>query len=84
MKVLILSFGACLLVWAAAAQAESGPVKGEVRSPSGKLLYKTRTEGGQTEVRDRSGKLLMKMKTRDGKREVRSPSGKLLQQKKSR
>lgn len=74
---LILSFVAiffCLITSALADQ----PVKGEVRSPSGKLLYTTITRGNQTEVRSPSGKLLMKSTTTGGKTDVRSPSGKLL------
>jgi hypothetical protein len=53
-------------------------VKGEVRDPSGKLLYKTYTRGDVTETRDASGKLVTKSRTRNGSTEVRSPSGKLL------
>ncbi len=52
--------------------------KGEVRSPSGKLLYKTYTRGNVTETRDPGGKLITRSKTTNGKTEVRSPSGKLL------
>jgi hypothetical protein len=83
MKGVMFITVAGLLVWAGAAHAESRPVKGELRNASGKLLYKTKTQGGRTEVRDPSGKLLMKMKTKDGRTEVRSPSGKLLRQFKS-
>ncbi|MBI5251574.1 MAG: hypothetical protein HY912_18950 [Desulfomonile tiedjei] len=53
-------------------------VKGEVRDPSGKLLYKTYTRGNTTETREPSGKLVTKSKTTNGKTEVRSPTGKLL------
>jgi len=73
----VLSLVAVLLLLTVPALAEQ-PVRGEVRSSSGKLLYKTVTRGNQTEVRTPSGKLLMKSKTTDGKTEVRSPSGKLL------
>lgn len=58
---------------------ESQLTKGEVRSPSGKLLYKTYTRGNVTETRDPSGKLVTKSKTSsDGTTETRSPTGKLL------
>lgn len=53
-------------------------VKGEVRYPSGKLLYKTYSRGNVSETRDPSGKLVTKSETMNGKTEVRSPSGKLL------
>ena len=53
-------------------------VKGEVRDPSGKLLYKTYTRGSVTETREPSGKLVTKSKTKNGTTEVRSPTGKLL------
>ena len=56
----------------------SQPVRREVRSPTGKLLYKTITRGSTTEVRTATGKLLYKSKTKNGRTEVRSPSGKLL------
>lgn len=76
MKI-ILWFVAFLFTLSHVAFAEQ-PVKGEVRGPSGKLLYKTVTRGNQTEVRSPSGKLLMKSKTTNGRTEARSPSGKLL------
>jgi hypothetical protein len=60
------------------AQAES-TVRGQVRNPSGKLLYNTKTTGNTTEVRDPSGKLVIKSKTTAAKTEVRSPSCKLLE-----
>lgn len=47
---------------------EGKTVKGEVRSPSGKLLYKTTTKGDTTEVRSPSGKLLMKYKSKSQKK----------------
>jgi len=56
----------------------SQPQRGDVRSPSGKVIYKTTTRGNKTEVRSPSGKLLYKSKTKNGTTEVRSPSGKLL------
>ncbi len=74
----ILSFLAVFCVLTASALAEQ-PMKGEVRDPSGKLIYKTTTRGNQTEVRNPSGKLLMKAKTSsDGTTETRSSSGRLL------
>jgi hypothetical protein len=76
MKTALLLLAA-LSILTASAFAEQ-PLKGEVRSPSGKILYRTITRGNQTEVRTPSGKLLMKSKTTDGGTEVRSPSGKLL------
>lgn len=74
---MILWFVAFLLALSPVALAEQ-PIRGEVRVPSGKLLYKTITRGNQTEVRNPSGRLLMKSKTTNGKTEARSPSGKLL------
>jgi len=76
MKTALLLLAA-LSILTASAFAEQ-PIKGEVRSPSGKLLYKTTTRGNQTEVRTPSGKFLMKAKTTTGGTEARSPSGKLL------
>ncbi len=74
--ILLLVSALCFLNTSALAEQ---PVKGEVRDPSGKLLYKTTTRGSQTEVRNPSGKLLMKSKTSsDGTTDTRSPSGKLL------
>jgi hypothetical protein len=74
----LLSVLAAIFLLTASALAEQ-PVKGEVRDPSGKLLYKTTTRGNQTEVRNPSGKLLMKSKTSsDGTTDTRSPTGKLL------
>ncbi len=74
----ILSLVSALFFLNASALAEQ-PLKGEVRDPSGKLIYKTTTRGNQTEVRNPSGKLLMKSKTSsDGTTETRSPTGKLL------
>ena len=74
--VLILTF---FLTLGALAQAGSPTVRSQIRNPSGKLLYNTRTTGNTTEVRDPSGKLVIKSKTTGGKTEVRSPSGKLLE-----
>ena len=76
MKTLLLVVAALFLLTASALGEQ--PVKGEVRSPSGKLLYKTITRGNQTEVRSPSGKLLIKSKTMNGTTETRLPSGKLL------
>jgi hypothetical protein len=73
----VLSLVAALFLMTGLAFAEQ-PLKGEVRSSSGKLLYKTVTRENQTEVRTPSGKLLMKSKTTDGKTEVRSATGKLM------
>jgi hypothetical protein len=58
--------------------ADGKTIKGEVRNPSGKLLYKTYTKGNVTETRTPSGKLVTKSKTTGGKTEVQSPTGKLL------
>ncbi len=77
MKAMILA-AAMITLTVAAGSADSQPIKGEVRSPSGKLLYKTKTDGNRTEVRSSTGKLLMKSTTKEGKTEVRSPTGKLL------
>jgi hypothetical protein len=66
------------------AQSLCQPIDTEVRSPSGKLLYKTKTRSDTTEVRSPSGKLLLKTKQRDGSIEARSPSGKLLYRTKSK
>lgn len=63
---------------AAGAFGGSQPEKKDVRSPTGKLLYKTITRGNTTEVRTPTGKLLYKSKTKNGRTEVRSPTGKLL------
>lgn len=77
-KVIWISI-AILALFVSIAFCESQPIKGEVRSSTGKLLYKTRTDGNKTEVRNPSGKLLYKSRTAaDGRTEVRSPSGKLL------
>ncbi len=78
MKKIILLVGVVLTFLVSTAFGESQPIKGEVRSPSGKLLYKTKTDGNKTEVRNPTGKLLYKSKTVDGRMEVRSPTGKLL------
>jgi hypothetical protein len=75
----IASLVACLCLIAAYAHGGSETVTAETRSPSGKLLYKSKTTGNTTEVRSPSGKLLMKSKTTGNTTEVRSPSGKLLQ-----
>ena len=53
-------------------------VRGEVRDPSGKFLYKTYTRGNTTETREPSGKLVTESTTKSGKTELRSPTGKLL------
>jgi hypothetical protein len=66
------------LLVSGSALAGSSTVRGEVRSSTGKLLYKTKTEGNRTEVRDSSGRLLNRSKTSNSTTEVRSPSGKLL------
>jgi len=73
----ILPLLAALLLLTYSAQAEQ-PITGEVRSSSGRLIYKTLTRGNQTEVRSPTGRLLIKSETTGGKTEVRSPSGKLL------
>jgi hypothetical protein len=39
-----------------------GVTQTEVRTPSGKLVVKTKTKDGKTEVRSPSGKLLYKVK----------------------
>ena len=79
MQKIILIGGVVLTFLVSAAFGESQPIKGEVRSPTGKLLYKTTTSGNQTEVRNPTGKLLMKSKTSShGTTDTRSPSGKLL------
>jgi hypothetical protein len=71
-------FGVVLIFLGSSAFGQSQPIKGEVRSPSGKLIYKTYTRGNVTETREPSGKLITKSKTNNGTTEVRSPSGKLL------
>jgi hypothetical protein len=76
MKTVLLLVAALFLLTASAFAEQ--PIKNGVRSPSGKLLYKTTARGDQTEVRAPSGKLLMKAKTTNGGTEVRSPLGKLL------
>ena len=58
--------------------AGSQPERSDVRSPTGKLLFKTITRGTTTEVRSPTGKLLYRSKTKNGRTEARSPSGKLL------
>lgn len=75
----IVTLVVVVLLVSATAFAESQSSKLEVRNPSGKLLYKTKTTGGTTEFRDASGKLLMKSKTTHRSTEVRSTSGKLLE-----
>jgi hypothetical protein len=70
---------ACLCLMALYAVAGSGTVTTETRSPSGKLLCKSRTTGNKTEVRSPSGKLLIRTKTTGNTTDVRSPTGKLLQ-----
>lgn len=74
--------GLLLAVMTPAAFAQTSTT--EVRSPSGKLLYKAKTRGSVTEVRSPSGKLLLKTKQRNGSIEARSPSGKLLYKTKSK
>lgn len=59
--------------------AESSNSSSQVRDPSGKLLYTTKTRGDTTEVRDPSGKLIETRKRSGDRIEVRSPSGKLLE-----
>jgi hypothetical protein len=78
MKKVCPWLGVVFVFVASMAFGQSQPIRGEVRSPSGKLIYKTYTRGNVTETRDASGKLVNKSKTPDGKTEVRSPSGKLL------
>lgn len=68
-----------VLLFTSAAYSGSQTIKGGIRSPSGKLLYKTKTDGKVTEISSPSGKLLMRSKTLKGSTEVRSPGGKLLQ-----
>ena len=68
-----------LLTLGVLAHAGSPTVRSQIRDPSGKLLYNTKTTGNTTEVRNPSGKLIIKSKTTGGKTEVRSPSGKLLE-----
>jgi len=63
--------------------AGSQPMVHEIRSPDGKLLYKTKTLGNRTEVRSPNGKLLWVMKDVGDTTEVRSPNGKLLYKVKS-
>jgi hypothetical protein len=79
MRKVIWFVAAVLVLLISTAFGESQPVKGEVRSPTGKLLYKTKTTGTKTEARNSTGRLLYKSKTRpDGSTEARSPTGKLL------
>ena len=79
MKKIAAFMGVISIFLGSLAFGQSQPIKGEVRSPSGKLLYKSTTRGNQTEVRNPSGKLLIGAKTSsDGKTEVRSPTGNLL------
>ena len=78
MKKVCPLFGAAFILVGSLAFGESQFTKGEVRSPSGKLIYKTYTRGNVTETRDPSGKLITKSKTTNGTTEVRSPTGKLL------
>ncbi len=68
-----------VLSLATLAFAESRTVRKEIRSPSGKLLYTTRTTGDRTEVRDPSGKLINTSRKTGNRIQVRSPSGKLLE-----
>jgi hypothetical protein len=76
-KILAVLTILCLPVLAFTGDGKT--IKGEVRDPSGKLLYKSTTRGNQTEVRNPSGELLMKSRTSsDGTTNTRSPSGKLL------
>ena len=65
----------CLISYAF---AESRNSSSQVRDPSGKLLYTTKTMGDRTEVRDPSGRLIETRKKSGNRIEVRSPSGKLL------
>ena len=78
MKKVYPFLGVVFILAGSLAFGESQPMKGEVRSPYGKLIYKTYTRGNITETREPSGKLVTKSKTRNGTTEVRSPSGKLL------
>ncbi len=78
MKLVALILVAILSL-ASLAFAESKTVRKEIRSPSGKLLYTTRTTGDRTEVRDPSGKLVKTSRKTGNRIEVRSPSGKLLE-----
>jgi hypothetical protein len=73
--ILILLTILCLPVMAFAGDKT---IKGEIRDPSGKMLFKTSTRGAVTETRDPMGKLITKSRTRNGTTEVRSPTGKLL------
>lgn len=66
----------CLIPYAF---AESRNSSSQVRDPSGKLLYTTKTRGDRTEVRDPSGRLIETRKKSGDRIEVRSPSGKLLE-----
>jgi hypothetical protein len=60
-------------------ESQAQSVKSQVRNPSGKLLYQTKTTGNVTEFRSPTGKLLQKSKTLGNTTEVRSPTGKLLE-----
>ena len=77
MKTFLAAIFAILLL-AAPVFAGSQPMVHEIRSPNGKLLYKTKTVGNRTEVRSPNGKLLWVLKDVGGATEVRSPNGKLL------
>jgi hypothetical protein len=77
MKMLFAAILGIFLL-AAPVLAGSQPIVHEIRSPSGKLLYKTKTTGNRTEVISPNGKLLWVLKDVGGLTEVRSPTGKLL------
>jgi hypothetical protein len=77
MRTLLAATFASLLL-AAPVPAGSQAAVHEIRSPEGKLLYKTKTTGNRTEVRSPNGKLLWIMKDMGGVTEVRAPNGKLL------
>ena len=66
MKKVPTFLGVVFIFIGSLAFGQSQPIKGEIRSPSGKLLYKTYTRGDVTETRDPSGKLITKSKTIDG------------------
>lgn len=61
------------------ALGQSKTVRKEIRSPSGKLLYTTRSAGDRTEVRDPTGRLIETSRKTGNRIEVRGPSGKLLE-----
>jgi hypothetical protein len=77
MRGMILTVVVVSLVSGAIVSADEA-VRTEVRSPSGKLLFKIRTQGNTSDIRNAGGRLLMKSRSTNGGTEVRSPSGKLI------